>query len=257
MVGIILMGGTPAGSAKAQQPSAPTRTQMDSIVNPPLAQEADKLLRFDSTVLRIGTMADTAATRSCAFHFINVSRRALQIAKVTTNCGCTTADYPKAVIAPGAKGTIYVSYNPKNRPGTVDTNAFVYLRETGTSPAAKLTLLGNVTQSDVWDYLPARMGSLRLKRKEVRFSGIRPGTRPEMRILCANTGSRPLKLTASMLPSYAHFRTEPEIIAPGKEADLIIRIDTDFIKGKQFSFLIEGVKGRLDERTLTVLIDKE
>ena len=63
-----------------------------------------------------------------------------------------------------------------------------------------------------------------------------------------------------MLPSYASFRTEPETIAPGTEADLVITIDVAKLpkqKGDlQFPLLIEGIGTRPSERTIQVIIEK-
>lgn len=244
--------------ALAQQASTYTQAQIDSIVNPPVQAGTDTLLRFDAPVLRIGKMSDTDAARTYRFTFTNVSHRTLRIARVTTNCGCTAAHTDRRPIAPGTKAEISVSYNPKGRPGTIDTNAFVYLDGAGNAPVARLTLLGEVTQSDRWDYLPKVAGPLRLKRRTLHFTEMGSTGKPSMRLLCANTGSKPLRLSATMLPSYASFKSEPAVIAPGAEADLVVTIDAALLSAtvQRFSFLIEGIHCRPSERTIEVMIER-
>ena len=38
------------------------------------------------------------------------------------------------------------------------------------------------------------------------------------RILCGNSGKQSLRLSAAVIPEFATFRTEPEVISPGSEA---------------------------------------
>ena len=63
-----------------------------------------------------------------------------------------------------------------------------------------------------------------------------------------------------MLPRYAAFSTEPEVIAPGTEADLVITIDITKLPKQDTSIhlpvLIEGIGGRPSERTLHITIEQ-
>ena len=74
------------------------------------------------------------------------------------------------------------------------------------------------------------------------------GKRPSERILCGNSGNQSLRLSAAeSIPEFATFRTEPEVISPGSEADVVITIDASLIpveKGRSFTFpiIIEGVE---------------
>jgi hypothetical protein len=125
---------------------------------------------------------------------------------------------------------------------------------------ARLSLYGEVTDSDVWSHLPHAMGALRIKRKTATFSELPTQGQPEIRILCANSGNKPLQLNAPMLPDYAKFRTEPKVIAPGTEADMVISIDINKLPRQRetlrFPMLIEGISGRPSERTIHVTIEK-
>lgn len=256
IVSSLLSVGFSVPDVMAQDVRAFSQAQMDSILNPPLATDAHKLIRFEKNVLRIGTLNDTDTSKKYEFRFTNISRKPVTISRVNTSCGCTVAEYPEYPISAGATASLQVIYNPKNRPGTIDTNVFVYLADHGNHPVARLTLLGNVRQSDKWDYLPVVMGHLRLKRSKVKFTDLTANGMSSMRVLCANTGKRPLRLNAAMLPPYATFSTHPAVIAPGKEADIIITIDGKKLNKtankRTFSFLIEGVEGRPSERMIEV-----
>lgn len=235
-----------------------TREQIDSIVHPTVAAEGTHLVRADRPSHELGTLAETDAPVSRTFTLTNVSDKALRITRVHTTCGCTAATYDTTAIAPNGTTQVVLTYNPKNRPGTIDTDAFVYFEGQGNRPLVRLSLYGEVTDSDVWSHLPYTMGALRVKRTTATFSELPATGKPSVRIPCANSGNKALRLTSRMLPSYASFRTEPETIAPGAEADMVITIDVAKLpkqKGDlQFPLLIEGIGGRPSERTIDIII---
>lgn len=237
-----------------------TREQIDSIVNPTLHAESTKVLRADNVTIDLGKMADTDNPVSRTFRLRNVSDMPQRISRVRTSCGCTVADFDSAFVAPGSDVMVTLTYNPKNRPGTIDVDAFVYLEGNARQPMARLSLYGEVIDSDIWSHLPQSMGALRLKRKEVRFAELPDKGKTTMRVLCANSGVKPLRITSRILPPYATLHTEPAIIAVGEEADLVITIDVDklpLVEGDiRSSLIVEGVGGKPSERTLQIVIEK-
>ena len=248
-------------TAGAQVPmSNLTRAQIDSIMNPTLHAEAAKTLLADVPSYDLGKLSETDSPVSRTFRLRNVSGEPLRIKRVRTTCGCTAASYDSTLIAPGGELMITLTYNPKNRPGTIDVDAFVYVEGTDRQPMARLSLYGEVLDSDEWRHLPQAMGALRLKRKEVHFSELPTGGKTTMRILCANSGVNPLRLTSRILPPYASLHTVPAVIAPGEEADLIITIDVDKLPNRvesiQAPLIVEGVGGKPSERTLQIIIKR-
>lgn len=237
-----------------------TREQIDSIVNPTLHAEASKTLLSDKLSYNLGRMSEDDKPVNRVFRLRNVSEAPQRISRVRTSCGCTVADFDSAFVAPGAEVMVTLTYNPKNRPGTIDVDAFVYVEGNDRQPMARLSLYGEVVDSDEWSHLPQVMGTLRLKRKEVRFAELPPMGQTTMRILCANSGYKPLKLTSKILPPYAALHTEPAVIAPGEEADLVVTIDVDKLPAIESpirtSLIVEGVGGRPSERTLQIVIEK-
>lgn len=235
-----------------------TRAQIDSIVHPSVHPEGTRWIQFDQTTSELGTMSENDEPVQRTFTFRNVSGRTLKIARVRTTCGCTVAKYDTVSIAPGATGKVTLTYNPKNRPGTIDVDAFVYLIGEN-RPAARLSLYGEVFDNDMWSHLPYAMGALRLKRKAVSFTELPTKGKPSLRILCANSGNKALKIHAKLLPGYATLHTEPAVIAPGAEADIVITVDVAKLPAGdavlRFPILLEGVSGRPSERTINVTIE--
>lgn len=253
---VCMMGGA---GAQTSLPNL-TRAQLDSVMNPTLHAGEEKVLRADRQSVDLGKLSEADIPVSSTFRLCNVSDVPQRISRVRTTCGCTVAAYDTMAVAPGREALVTLTYNPKNRPGTIDVDAFVYLDGNDRRPMARLSLYGEVVDSDVWSHLPQVMGALRLKRKEVCFAELPAGGKTMMRVLCANSGQKPLKLTSRILPSYAALHTEPTVIAPGEEADLIVTIDVDRLPKYdgpiRSSLIIEGVGGRPSERTLQLIIEK-
>ena len=235
-----------------------TREQIDSIVRPKVSPQGAEQLVAEHDTYDLGNLSEDDEPVSHTFTLRNVSGKSVSIQRVRTTCGCTSAAFDSTAIAPGATTKVTLTYDPEDRPGTIDVNAYVYLADGSKQPTARLSLYGEVHDSDVWSHLPQTMSTLRVKRKEVTISELPATGKPSVRIACANSGERPLRLKASMLPAYATFRTEPEVIAPGTEADIIVTIDVAKLPKRgdtlRFPMLIEGIAGRPSERTIYITI---
>ncbi len=235
-----------------------SREAIDSIRNIKPFDEQNRVLVFEETLYDMGAIFETDTLLEKYFTF-NVGNKEVTITRITTSCGCVVVDYPKQVLHPGTKNEIKVMFNPKGMAGTVNTDIFVYTTLCDKQPTSRLCVKGNILAADEWDFLPHKTGTLRFKQKEVVFDIVNSAQKPSMRILCANVGTTPLELSATLLPPYATFRTEPSQLEPGCEGDIIITIDGKDIPenvtgNMQFRIVMDGVNGSPLERTLKVLI---
>ena len=67
---------------------SPWQQKADSLINPPLMQQAESILRFDKSTLDIGTLTEDDAPQACRFTGRNISKEAVTVTKVRTTCGC-------------------------------------------------------------------------------------------------------------------------------------------------------------------------
>lgn len=235
--------------------------RIDSLINPLLMEHADQILRFDRILLDVGTLTEDDSPSTYRFVCTNVSGKVVNLARIKPSCGCISAQVQTGDILPGETREVLLTYHPKNHPGTIDADAYVYLSSSPQMPVARLRLRGNVLpEADEWGRYPYEMGTLRLKQNRMEFREVISGQRPSERILCGNSGDKALRLSASGIPKFATFRTEPEVIEPGNEADMVVTIDTMLIpadKGGSFTFqlIIEGVDGQASERTLNIKVN--
>lgn len=244
----------------AQDMKRYSRSQIDSLINPPLLKVGESILRFASVKKDIGTLSEDDAPCMTRFSFRNVSKSAVTITRITTSCGCTAAQFDKKAILSGEESSISLTYHPKNHPGTIDVNAFIYTNVSEISPVVRLSLIGDVVPGmDEWSRFPYVIGELRLKRVQLNFPELTSSTSSSERILCGNSGKLPLKLSAPILPSYMTFRTEPEVIQPGQEADIVITVDGSKVSARvnepvKYTLLLEGVNVRPADRTLKITL---
>lgn len=225
----------------------------------PVTVNAQKeLLKFEHPLIDAGTMTEDDAPRT--FTGKNVSKKILHITQVRTTCGCTSSYVRGDVMKPGDTCQVQITFTPNRYPGTINTGAYLYLKEVEGQPAVKLALTGKVLPgADQWARYPHKMGALRLKQAKASITEVKPGTEPDARILCGNSGDKPLRISSLLLPPYARLTTEPEVIEPGDEADLVITIIADKIPAtmpESFTFpvILEGLDARPSDRTIQVVV---
>jgi hypothetical protein len=79
---------------------------------------------------------------TCTFDFTNTGTEPLIISNAKGSCGCTVPDWPKEPIAPGATGTIKVSYDTK-RPGAISKSVTITSND-ASEPTKVIRITGNV-----------------------------------------------------------------------------------------------------------------
>jgi hypothetical protein len=85
-------------------------------VDTQLFSETGPAFKWESTVINLGKTGLNIPT-TAIFKFKNIGGAPLIISSVNAPCGCTTPEFSKEPIAPGASGFIKATYNA-NREGT-------------------------------------------------------------------------------------------------------------------------------------------
>lgn len=96
--------------------------------------------KFETDVLDYGTI-ENGSDGNRVFKFKNVGNEPLIISDAKGSCGCTTPEWPKEPIAPGASGTIKVHYDTKRTGNFTKT---VTLTSNAVEASKILTIKGNV-----------------------------------------------------------------------------------------------------------------
>lgn len=244
----------------AQQPEGISRRAAEELYEEePLKQS---VFRFDKTDAFFPKLEETDAPYTLTYHYVNLSDKAITIDKVTVSCGCMEARYSRQPIPAGGKGSIQIAFNPYDYSGKVYRQAFVYTSLSSKRPTARLTLSGEVAPSkDSWRGYPHHLGTLRTKQKTVNFKITNRKDKIAEVIACGNGGNQPFNLSASELPPYLKFYTQPSVIKPGEEADLIFQLDVSLFPKETKSVIsvpivLNGLEDSIgtSNRTITAVI---
>ncbi|HBX51667.1 MAG: hypothetical protein A2W98_05760 [Bacteroidetes bacterium GWF2_33_38] len=104
------------------------------------AQESTSI-KFVTLVHDFGDFKEIDGKVSYDFEFTNNGKTPLIVTNVNPSCGCTTPDWTKEPIAPGKKGYVKATYDPKSRPGKFSKTITV---TTNVDKPVVLTIKGNV-----------------------------------------------------------------------------------------------------------------
>lgn len=83
-------------------------------------------IAFESTRYDFGYIQESKGVVTHSFEFSNSGDAPLIIIDTRSTCGCTASKFTKEPIAPKAKGSIEVQFNPEGRPGTFRKEVKVY-----------------------------------------------------------------------------------------------------------------------------------
>lgn len=195
------------------------RERLDSVRNP---QTHPSELRFPERPIEMGTLSESGGVWTTTLRWQNGEQTPVVITAIRTTCGCLKADFSAEPLKRGEWGSIVLKYNPKGHPGAVDQRLFVYTSLSPQRPSAIVRLVGRVEPSAdrSGDYAQA-CGPLLLRQIEIPYTGER-----EVRIACMNGGKSPLRITEDrLLPTHGVVvRTEPELLAPAEQGDLVITL---------------------------------
>lgn len=221
---------------------------------------AQSSMQFDSVSLRFPAMKDTDPPITLTYRYKNRGKQPLTISKVVASCGCITVEHVHRPVLADSTGTLDITFNPRGYEGEIFREIQVYTSMSAERPAALLTMRGEVIPVDAWRHYPYRIGVLRARQDKVKFRVRTSSGCIGESVACVNTGKNSLRLSAEGLPAYLAFRTQPEEIGPGEEADLLFVLDTsvlpaDILNRLVLSLVLEGMEGETDGRRFTVQID--
>lgn len=85
-----------------------------------IADNAQAAIEFESITHDFGVIKADDGKVTCQYKFTNTGNAPLAIIEVTNGgCGCTKPSYPQQPIAPGASGTITITFDPKAYRGEI------------------------------------------------------------------------------------------------------------------------------------------
>ncbi len=110
-------------------------------------------IKFETTEHDFGTIKE-GTLAAYEFVFTNTGKTPLILSNVQPSCGCTTPEWPKEPIAPGAKAKIKAVYNSHGRPGTFQK--YITVKSNAKNGDISITIKGTVTPTPPSPVSPVR-----------------------------------------------------------------------------------------------------
>ncbi len=172
---------------------------------------------FEEMVHDFGSFKEADGLQTTTFAFTNNGTEPLVLSNVRASCGCTTPKWTREPVAPGAKGSIEVTYNPKNRPGSF--NKSITINSNAENPTVLLRITGQVEQREktLAEEYPRTIGPLRAKSNYVSFAKLTMGQQDTKELELINDTDKPVEVGFRTVPKHMTAKIEPTTIpAHGK-----------------------------------------
>lgn len=192
-----------------------------------IAQENNAKIEFEETEHDFGTFKESDGVQTTDFIFTNSGNVPLILNNVRASCGCTTPQWTREPIAPGENGTIKVSYDPKNRPGTF--NKTVTVQSNASNAALTLRILGKVEEREktIAELYPRQVGPLRVVMNQIPFSKIKNNEISTKTMELVNDTDEPISVGFKTVPSPLTATMTPEIIPAHEIGILEVTLDAN------------------------------
>ncbi len=206
---------------------------------PSFSQQMKATISFVDVVYDFKDVPEAGGSVEHVFNFTNTGNQPLVIQNVQASCGCTTPDWTKAPIAPGAKGFVKATYNPSNRPGQF--NKTITVMSNAEQPSMILRIIGNVTPKPktVADEYPRAFGELRAKGGNLSFTQIAPDETKTEVLEVINTSATDMKVEFGQVPAHLSIKLVPAVIKAGEKG--VIQGTFDAKLKQDWGFVVDNV----------------
>lgn len=156
----------------------------------------------------------------------NTGDQPLVLTEVEPDCACSIAQWTKTPIAPGAKGTVNVTFDAEalghfNKSLAIYTNAQPHL--------VYLKFNGEVVQEikDFTQTHPHLIGQIRIDKNSLDFPDIQHGEKPVIHIGVVNLSERPYEPVLMHLPPYLETEVKPSVLQKGEKGIITLTLNSE------------------------------
>lgn len=201
------------------------------------AQETPRILRFEPSVIEIGTVRYDAGPVTVTFACENLDDRAVTILEVRPQCGCTVPSFERREIRPGEKSWVRVTFDPSNTYGEQKRYLTVVATNGNYRKFNTIGIHGVVErdQTEAEIRFPFHLGEgLRTELETIGLRKRKAGEKVTRSIVLYNDSSAPLKLSwkgSRRIKGTLGQKT----LGPGERTTLEIRYRTRGLKPGDFT----------------------
>jgi len=208
------------------------------------AQLAKTTVKVSETQHDFGTFKEEDGKQTFDFFVTNTGKEPLVIQNIVASCGCTTPEWTKQPIPPGAKGKVTAIYDPAGRPGQFNKTLNVYMNTT--PEVVVLIIKGEVTphEKTVEELFTFPAGAIRFESNHLAFTNVKK-TEKKIRVMqLINTSAVPVKVEFDQVPAHLTLKANPETIKPGQKG--LVEGTYDATKNQGWGTVNDMVKIKLN-----------
>ncbi len=209
-------------------------------------QQKKPKMAFDHRLHDFGKIMEDGGKVRHTFTFTNTGSKPLVINKVNASCGCTTPQWTRQPVKPGAKGKIRVTFDPRRRPGSFAKS--VVVRTNAINETVLLRIKGKVkrAQRSLKARYPRKMGAIRLKSHHLAFGNIKHNQRKTDSLGMVNVSDQPVAVDFKRVPGHIQLETQPGQIKPGEQTYIYGSYDAS--KVDDWGFRMDRVRVRVNQK---------
>ena len=167
-------------------------------------KEAD-VIRFDKKIHDFGDVLIAEGPVSCLFTFTNIGTQPIVIHNVISSCGCTTPEWTKEPVRPGATGTIQATFSNDQGPYPFEKTLTVYVGVGASSLERPVVLrlrgVSHEQKKDLDEIFTTKIGPLGLRKVQTSIGYIDQGVVKSDQMQVANLSKGELTVeTATATP---------------------------------------------------------
>ena len=158
----------------------------------------------------------------------NTSAHAVEIKKVDTGCGCTTANFTQGRLMPNAKALVSLTFDAKQL-GHFNRVVRVFTEPNMGGTPAEIIVRG-VVVTKIENYsgeYPCRMGSLLADKDNVEFDDVNKGQKLTREIHIMNPASQNAIPVVLRLPSYLTAEVTPKVLGPRQKGTVKLTLHSN------------------------------
>ncbi len=195
------------------------------LVTTGVAQNKGPVISWDEASYNFGDIKESDGPVTHKFEFTNKGSEPLVVTYVKPSCGCTSSDYTKEPVMPGAKGFVSATYNPEGRPGPFSKSVSV-----STNCVPEVTTIrfsGKVIEKEktLADLHPRKIGDLNLESNHVSLLKVKNTEVRTDSTSIANLTDKPLKVTFRNVPKHISVEAVPETLQPNQKGKIVVKFD--------------------------------
>jgi hypothetical protein len=220
-------------------------------------------LIFQKTTHDFGHIDEERGIVTCKFDGVNTSNSTIEVLKIATTCGCTTAKYSQKVVEAGENFSFEVTFNPLGRPGRIEKEIFLLVSDSPHEIKLGITGYVNARERTIYELYPFDMGGgFRLKSNFHAFGYLEHGKEITERIGYVNTSESAISLDIIQTDSSGFLTIEyPKHIEAGASGDIVLHYaisDDSTIYGTKrdaMQIVVNGVEAYYPLTAQVVMVD--